>query len=209
MAFGNGILRLFALLSILNISLGMSNSINMTDIEYNLQPNAPLYVNGDTPHFFEWYPNIFIKILHCDPNTGNWAVILKAEPGAHLNIHHHLGTVYGYTLSGVWGYQETSEEWMNTAGDFMLVTTGAKHTFYVPQDSPQAMEAFFIIYGALEFVDANGKTIAIEDWISISRKYYQWCKDNNIVPYDVTGVRGKAIDATFKKREKEDTKIDL
>ena len=43
-----------------------------------------------------------------------------------------------------------------------------------------------IVEGALEFLDDDGNSIAIEDWQSMHRRYLDYCHEQGIEPVDVT-----------------------
>ena len=148
--------------------------------------------------FFEWFPNVFIRLYYAEPATGTWVILYKAPPGSELGIHRHFGDVWGFTLSGLWGYHEHKHEWMNRPYDLVYETPGAVHTLFVDPKSPEEMLTFFIVEGALEFIDEYGQTISHEDWMSITQKYYKSCKEKGIKCHDVTNPRGKSPTMLFK-----------
>ena len=94
--------------------------------------------------------------------------------------------------------------------DVIYETPGSVHTLFVSPDSPtEEALLFFIVEGALEFLDEYGQTTGHEDWMSISEKYYKHCDENNLKCHDVTVPRGKAINVKFKDPKKKKPKEDL
>jgi hypothetical protein len=55
-------------------------------------------------------------------------------------------------------------------------------------------EILFIIDGALEYLDAEGRTIAHEDWKSVIDKYRDFCTSRGQRPIDITRPRAIAQD---------------
>ena len=108
----------FALLLRLSLcSIAQSDDLaefaDLDPIQYNALSQAPLWVNGSDIEFFEWFPNVFIRLYYAEPATGTWVILYKAPPGSELGIHRHFGDVWGFTISGLWGYHEHKHQWMN------------------------------------------------------------------------------------------------
>eukprot|EP01083_Nonionella_stella_P048273 129160_1 len=174
-------------------------------IKYNNLAEAPLYVNYNDVHWFEWFPDIFIKLITADSVTGKWVIYLKAKRGKSLGIHRHYGTVWGMCIEGSFGYYEHEDEWMAGQYDVIYETPGAVHTFFVSPDSPtEEALLFFVVEGALEFLDEYGRTTSHDDWMSVTEKYYAHCEKNGLVPHDVHVPRGKAVNVKFKPLPKQD-----
>eukprot|EP01084_Bolivina_argentea_P283504 485569_1 len=171
---------------------------DLSDNRYNGLATAPLYVAYKDVHWFEWR-GVQLKLISADPITGKWVVYLKAKRGESLGIHRHYGTVWGMTVEGLFGYYEHENEWMAAQHDVIYETPGSVHTLFVSQDSPtEEALLFFIVEGALEFLDEYGKTIGHEDWLSITEKYYDFCEKEKLKCHDVTVPRGKAINVKWK-----------
>ena len=176
-----------------------ASKVSFDVLEKNIMANAPLiYKNGSTEYFP--YFGVSMKLLFADPASGAWGNQLYGRPGEELGIHRHHGFVYGYTLSGKWGYREHANEWMAEPGDLIFEEPGSVHTLFIAEDSPEDAVVFFIVYGSLEYLDEYGDTIVIEDWRTVSQRYYDYCKANNIEPYDLTHPRQKAKDLVFKSK---------
>src|SRR4030088_2322141 len=108
--------------------------------------------------------------------SGGFSVVLKGLPGAKLGIHYHVGTVRGYTLRGHWSYLE--HDWIAKPGTFIYEPAGEAHTLVITDDSPEPAIIFFVVDGALVYLDkpVNGTFAAFEDVFSaleLSRKFYR------------------------------------
>lgn len=167
-----------------------------------LLADGPTYVNSNNTYFFPYGDpkyDIKIKLLQVDPHSGLWINILRGSPGSILGIHRHYDQVYGYTMKGAWGYYE-HPEWLSKPGDLIHETPGSVHTLYVHEDYGEA-EVLFFVWGALEFLDEFGNTLAIEDWRSILKKYVDYCEKNNLPIVDVTYPKQKVKDIEFKSNK--------
>jgi 2,4'-dihydroxyacetophenone dioxygenase len=143
-----------------------------------------LYRSGaDVPAvpFTPYSEDVKIKLLRVDPVSGQLCVILSAPGGTGLGVHKHYGSVIVYTIKGAWRYLE--HDWIARAGDFVYETAGSSHTFLV--EPGETTEAFIIVEGALEFMDEEGNTIAIEDWQTMYQRYLDYCEDEGLEPVDV------------------------
>ena len=131
--------------------------------------------------FTPYSEDVLIKLLRVDPVSGQMCVILSAPGGTQLGTHRHYGSVVVYTMSGAWRYLE--HDWVAQAGDFVYETAGSTHTFVV--EPGETTEAFIVVEGALEFVDEEGNTLAIEDWRSMYRRYLDYCEQEGLEPVDM------------------------
>jgi quercetin dioxygenase-like cupin family protein len=139
--------------------------------------------------FTPYSEDVLIKLLRVDPVSGQICVILTAPGGTQLGIHKHYGSVILYTVKGAWRYLE--HDWVARGGDFVYETAGSSHTFVV--EPGEETEAFIVVEGALEFLDEEGNTLAIEDWRSMHRRYLDYCEQEGLEPVDVT--RFDAVEA--------------
>jgi quercetin dioxygenase-like cupin family protein len=131
--------------------------------------------------FIPYSEDVLIKLLRVDPVSGQLCVILSAPGGTQLGTHRHYGSVVVYTMKGAWRYLE--HDWVARAGDFVYETAGSSHTFVV--EPGETTEAFIIVEGALEFIDEDGNTIAIEDWRSMYSRYLDYCEQEGLEPVDM------------------------
>jgi 2,4'-dihydroxyacetophenone dioxygenase len=132
--------------------------------------------------FTPYSEDVTIKLLRVDPVSGQLCVILSAPGGTGLGMHKHYGSVVLYTIKGAWRYLE--HDWVSRAGDFVYETAGSSHTFFV--EPGETTEAFIIVEGALEFIDEQGNTIAIEDWRTMYQRYLDYCEQEGLEPIDIT-----------------------
>ena len=101
---------------------------------------------------------------------------MKGMPGAMVGTHYHVGTVHGYTMRGHWRYLE--HDWIATPGTYIHEPAGEAHTLVIMEDSPEPMVAFFVVAGALIYLDAakDAGFAAYEDGftaLELTRKYYK------------------------------------
>ena len=132
--------------------------------------------------FTPYSQDVTIKLLRVDPVSGQLCVILSAPGGTQLGTHRHYGSVVVYTMKGAWRYLE--HDWVARAGDFVYETAGSSHTFVV--EPGETTEAFIIVEGALEFIDEQGNTIAIEDWRTMYPRYLDYCEQEGLQSADLT-----------------------
>lgn len=124
-----------------------------------------------------------IKLLRVNPISGQFILVQKSQPDAIINIHKHYGAVIGYTQQGAWGYKEY--DWVARKGDFVFEPSGSTHTLYTPPGDEETI-IFFVIDGALEFLDDKGKTMVMFDWKLALDLYHNYCRANNLEIVDLT-----------------------
>jgi 2,4'-dihydroxyacetophenone dioxygenase len=126
-----------------------------------------------------WIPyaeGVWVQLCRFNLTTGGFTVVLKGLPGAKLGVHYHTGTVHGFTLRGHWRYLE--HDWIAKPGTFIYEPAGEAHTLVITDDSPEPAIIFFVVDGALVYLDkpVNGTLAAFEDGFSaleLSRKFYR------------------------------------
>ena len=126
-----------------------------------------------------WIPyaeGVWIQPCHFNVTTGGFTVLLKGLPGAQLGVHYHVGNVRGYTVKGRWRYLE--HDWVAEPGTFIYEPAGEAHTLVITDDSPEPAIIFFVVEGALVYLDApaGGNFAAYEDGFSaleLCRTYYR------------------------------------
>jgi len=133
-----------------------------------------------------WFPygdsGCEVQPIQADPTTGHWIVKLPGPAGGNLGIYGHYGSVLGFTR-GAWRYLD--HEWVSRTGDIVHETPGSVRTFQLQGDT----EIIFFVEGALEYVDAEGRTIAHEDWRSITQKDVDFCAQHGLDAVDVSRPR--------------------
>lgn len=108
--------------------------------------------------------------------------------------------MYGYTLKGAWAYRE-HPEWVSRDGDIVHETPGSVHTLFIDENHGET-EVLFFVWGALEFLDESGQTVAIEDWRSILQKYVDYCEKNDLPVVDLTYPKQRVPDVHFHNNHK-------
>jgi hypothetical protein len=127
----------------------------------------------------KWIPyaeGIWFQPCSLDLSAGAFSVVLKAVPGASLGTHYHVGQVHGFTLKGNWRYLE--HDWIAKPGTFVFEPAGEAHTLVITEDSPEPAIIFFMVSGALIYLDkpVDGTMAAYEDAFSMlefSRAHYR------------------------------------
>jgi len=104
-----------------------------------------------------------MQVLHCDVDAGMFAVRILFAPGVQLPPHHHTGTVHAWTMSGEWTYLEHGDAPPNIGGSYLYEPAGTTHTLKIADHNTGETDVFFIIYGAMLILDAQGKVEFILD----------------------------------------------
>ncbi|HVW70142.1 MAG TPA: 2,4'-dihydroxyacetophenone dioxygenase family protein [Steroidobacteraceae bacterium] len=139
-------------------------------------------VNESTLPWFDYAPGVQMKLLKINRSTGQFVLLLRAEPGAHLGRHKHYGTVNVYTLRGRWRYLE--DPWTATAGSYIHEPAGAIHTFEADKD--EGLLVFLVVDGCLEFLDDQDRSIGIDNWQSLLQRYVDHCTRTNTKYVDIS-----------------------
>jgi 2,4'-dihydroxyacetophenone dioxygenase len=148
-----------------------------------------LYIPAnDTPWFPYQQSGCDVQLIQADPMTGRWIVKLRGPAGGNLGIHRHYGSVLALTLRGAWRYLE--HDWISRTGDIVHETPGSVHTLVLVEES----EVFFVVEGALEYLDSEGRTLAHEDWRSMTHKYVDFCSKKGLDVVDISRPRILAPD---------------
>jgi len=136
--------------------------------------------------FLPYSNEVQIKLIKVDPIRGEWIVLLKTPASVQMPKHHHSGTVQVYTISGQWRYLE--HDWVATPGSFVFETAGTTHTPVGVGD--EEVCALNIVQGDWNVIGPEGQVLAIENWKSMTQRYLDYCKSQNIEPIDVSSFTG-------------------
>jgi hypothetical protein len=124
-----------------------------------------------------WVPygeNVWFMPCSFDVTKGGFANVLKVLPGARLSKHYHISTVHGYTLRGSWHYLE--HDWVAKAGTYIFEPPGEAHTLVVDASETEPMMTFFVLSGALIYVNEDGTFQGYDDGftlLDLARKHYE------------------------------------
>jgi len=137
----------------------------ITDIDVNNERLWVPYADG------VWFQPCLFNLT-----SGGFTVILKANPGAMLGTHYHVGIVRGFTMNGHWRYLE--HDWIARPGTFIYEPAGEAHTLVILEDSPEPAQIFFTVEGGLIYLDkpTDGSMAAYEDGFTVlelCRAYYR------------------------------------
>lgn len=141
----------------------------------------------DDRYYVPFSDTVSSRPLWISPSQNSWCDILMAKGAGLVNRHYHPHQVFGYTISGKWGYLE--HDWVATKGDFIYETPGEGHTL-VAYEHEEPMRVFFIVKGPLIWLDENGETTGyfdVHDYIELCRKHY-----------DKVGLGSDMIDKLFR-----------
>ena len=98
---------------------------------------------------------------------------MRVTRGGVLSRHRHTGGVHALVLKGRWHYLE--HDWFAEEGSYAFEPPGETHTLVVPDDCAE-MITFFVIHGALLYVDPEGKSTGYDDVftrLEIATKHYE------------------------------------
>jgi len=123
---------------------------------------SPTLVSRDPAHL-PWVPwamrDVHFKLLHADPVSGRFSLMIKIEPGAKTPTHRHIGAVEGMVLEGGFHYHDQPEISF-TAGCYLLEQDGAIHQ----PISPEGAIMFAVFHGPVEGLDDHGNVTGRIDW---------------------------------------------
>jgi len=84
-------------------------------------------------------------------------------------------------VQGAWTYDEG---WTSEAGDVVFEVAGSTHSPRMV--GKEETIVFAVIEGALNFLDAAGNTVAVENWQTFLKRYQDYCSEKGITPVDIT-----------------------
>jgi quercetin dioxygenase-like cupin family protein len=142
----------------------------MTAIEI---PRATHRSEADLP-FVELGDGIELQVLQIDVELGLWVIRNRFQPGCRVQTHKHTGSVFAFTNSGSWKYEEYPE--VNTAGSYLYEPAGSVHTLTVPSTNTEVTDVWFAIYGANLNLDAAGNVEMVIDAALIRDVYLGLCE---------------------------------
>ncbi|HLB06472.1 MAG TPA: 2,4'-dihydroxyacetophenone dioxygenase family protein [Alphaproteobacteria bacterium] len=122
-----------------------------------------------------WVPDghgLFMRPLMINPTNGDRVALVKVKRNGIVSRHRHPGPVHGYVLKGEWYYLE--HDWVARPGMYVYEPPGDIHTLVVPEHVEE-MVSLFHTFGAVIYLDENGKTVDYDDVhtvIEVCRKHY-------------------------------------
>lgn len=112
----------------------------------------------------------YFKLLRTCAVTGTWVVLFKVEAGASVTPHKHIGAAEYYVLKGKIEIRGGIEKSGVTAvtGDYGYEPNGIIHekTYF-----PEVTEYLFKNHGPLQYLDDEGNSALVLDWMGIQAKW--------------------------------------
>lgn len=132
--------------------------------------NAP---TDDERFYVPFTDTVGSRPLWISPSQNRWCDVLMAKGSGLVNRHYHPQQVFGFTISGKWGYLE--HDWVATAGDFVYEAPGEAHTL-VAYEHEEPMRVHFNVTGPLIWLDEHGEPDGHFDvftYIDLCREHYE------------------------------------
>jgi 2,4'-dihydroxyacetophenone dioxygenase len=110
-----------------------------------------------------WVPQsdgVSFRPLIFGVSQGMYVNLLRVRRSGVLSRHRHAGPVHAIVMKGEWHYLE--HDWQATQGAYVFEPPGEVHTLIVP-DHVDEMITFFVVTGALVYVDPEGVATGYED----------------------------------------------
>ena len=113
---------------------------------------------------------IRLRLLHARPEEDFIVQHIEAMPFAKTPLHRHTGPVFGFTLKGAWGHDES---YGYEPGTYIYETPGVVHRFL---NGPGVTEAVFVVHGPVEHVDpVSGEVVSRATAGSFVEAYLALC----------------------------------
>ncbi len=96
------------------------------------------------------------KLLATDPKTNGFTCLLRVEGGTVAPVHHHLGAIEVYVVSGEIYYEEAD---IGRQDDYIYEPAGDIHR----PVSPDGCILFCVFHGPIAGLDDDGNTIGVVD----------------------------------------------
>ena len=129
---------------------------------------------------------IELQVLQVDIPAGLWVIRNRFQPGSRVQKHKHTGTVFAFTQSGSWKYEEYPE--VNTAGSYLYEPAGSTHTLIVPDTNTEVTDVWFAITGANLNLDDDGNVEMVIDAQAVLEFYLAMCEAEGKGNPDVIGA---------------------
>jgi 2,4'-dihydroxyacetophenone dioxygenase len=110
-----------------------------------------------------WVPltdTVSFRPIQFNVSQGFYVHVMRVTRGGVLSRHRHTGAVHALVLKGRWHYLE--HDWVAEEGSYAFEPPGETHTLVVPDDCDE-MLTFFLVHGALVYVDPDGVPTGYDD----------------------------------------------
>ncbi|HLV27746.1 MAG TPA: 2,4'-dihydroxyacetophenone dioxygenase family protein [Burkholderiaceae bacterium] len=116
-------------------------------------------LEGDDRLWVPIHDNVWFKPLLLNITHGYWTSVLRVRRKGVVSCHRHPATVHGYVIKGSWRYLE--HDWTAREGSYVFEPPGETHTLVSEEEDE--MLTWFLVNGALIYVDENGKQTGYTD----------------------------------------------
>lgn len=104
-------------------------------------------------------PGAYFKLLHADPSSERFSLLIKVEANAPAPLHRHIGAVEGLVLEGRFHY-DNAPELEFTPGTYLFEPAGAIHR----PISAEGAVMFLVFHGAIEGLDDAHQVTGKINW---------------------------------------------
>ncbi|BCR88871.1 uncharacterized protein ACHE_50069S [Aspergillus chevalieri] len=131
--------------------------------------DAGYTINTNSLPWLPLAPKVTIKIIKLVPSTGEYSIMVHAEPGGILPRHRHLENAEIYILKGSGAHPQTGEF---VQGDYVSEAKGATHDAVVFGDE---VELLMVSRGASVFLGEDGEELYTMDvnWLRNFREGFR------------------------------------
>ena len=154
--------------------MAREREVNMSEDIYSIDPRT-----------IPWIPiidGVAAKPLRFARDGAGWASIVRIDPGYRVPKHRHSGDVQGLVLRGRCRYDEDSP-WLEP-GTYLHEADGAEDEVLACPDV--GAEILFMVSGPrVEYLDADGSSIHVDDQSSKQATYAAFCAERGLRPQDL------------------------
>lgn len=110
-----------------------------------------LHVHSDDLPWVSLQEGMELRLLHVSVEDNFVVQHVRAQPGVRTELHRHSDPVFGFTLKGAWGHDES---YSYVPGTYIYEMPGVVHRFL---NGPEVSEAVFVVHGTIDILDAQGE----------------------------------------------------
>jgi anti-sigma factor ChrR (cupin superfamily) len=134
--------------------------MNMQTQPMQKQNDTLFAANANELPWLDWVmPGAQFKLLHADPKTGRFTLMIRFAKNVTAPMHRHVGAVEGYMLEGGFHYADDPSSRF-TAGSYLYEADGAVHQ----PVSPEGALMFAVFHGPVEGLDDAGNVTGRVGW---------------------------------------------
>ena len=126
-------------------------------------------------------PGVSSRSLAFFRDGKGWVSLLRLEPGARIPPHRHQGEVHGFVLAGRRRLGPAGP--IRALGAYDYEPAGQVDTWMAEGEEP--LISLFVVRGAVEYLDAEGKVVRAETTDSKAEAYRCFCAERGLAPLDL------------------------